>query len=208
MALELDKSSTRDALVYQNDTYNAFMSEVAYANSVLSNLEKRSLFEYSGWAFKDYQLYLKDQTTPTGKVVKEGLPHMDSALAKSSNRHDLILYHGLAKEHQTNMDRVKDLQFAVKNKLLIRTSFFSTSVDPKVASDVTGGVNNSVVFEIFSSDGIALGEETSECGIKEKEVLLPRGKSFEVLDVIENVSFLWGFTKRIHTVIQLRDLKL
>lgn len=203
----LSASPTREALVYQSLQYQEFINQVAYADAVLTNDEKRAIFEYTGTFYRDYQSFCKNTHTTVSRLVTDSLPHLDSALHKSSHTHNLPLYHGIPKNRQNSMSYLRGLQHSLKKSLLIRKSFFSTSVDPKIASDITGGVEGSIVFEIFTTDGIALGAETSEFGIREKEILLPRNKTFQIVDIVEDVVFSWGSSKRKHTLVQLQDIQ-
>jgi hypothetical protein len=203
----LSPSLVRESLVYQSLEYRKFLDQVTYAEHVLTMNEKRALVEYTGWSYRDYQSFCKNtHNDPSSRLLTESLVHLDSALQKSSYTHDLTLYHGVPKDRQNSMSYLRVLQDSLKNSTLIRKSFFSTSVDPKIASDTTGGADGSIVFEIFTTDGLALGAETSESGIREKEILLPRNKKFKIVDIINDVTFVWGSSQRKHTLVQLQDV--
>lgn len=195
------------SLVYGSETYQRFLTEVEHSNTVLNDLEKKAIFEYTGWFYKQYYSFLNNDE-PLSKpspIIQEGLPFLDAALQKSSRNHNMILFHGLPKKLHAKYDYLKHIQLDADEHVFIRKSFMSTSVDPKVASNNTGSVAHSIVFEIHSNDGIALGSETSEMGISEKEILLPRGKNFKVTAVEHDVEFVWGPTRNVHTVVRLED---
>lgn len=199
--------SMRVSLEYGCDAYNNFLTDSTRNENLLTPAEKKSLFEYTGWFYRDYQSYLKNPSTVTpSPVVKESLQFMDSALAKSPRKNNNVLYHGVPKDLQNSMSMWSDPNFITTNDTFVRESFFSTSIDPKVASDNTGGGEGSIIFEIYTTDGLALNGELSEHGLREKEVLLPRGKQFKIIGVLNNVVFSWGSTSRTHTIIQLEDL--
>jgi hypothetical protein len=195
-----------DALRYGSAEYNAFINETKHTSQVLDSNEKRSIFEYTGWYYKDYNSYLMNPESACSDVVRNGVAILDSALSKSAGKHDFVLYHGMSANKQTQPEFMEKFWDTINNGMFSRPTYISTSVDVKVASEISGSLHDGIIFEIHTNDGLALGDDVSEMGIREKEILLPRNKKFAVTDVKKNCVVTWGVNKKSHTVIQLCEI--
>jgi hypothetical protein len=77
--------------------------------------------------------------------------------------------------------------------IVSQKSYMSTSLEPSIAAGSFSLTENSVVMEILSKEGAALGVGQSTWGLQESEVVLPRDAKLKVVAVYQDVKY--GYTK-------------
>lgn len=162
--------------------------------SQLTAAETQAVFEYTGWFYAGYQEFLNRPADAPIKLSDAtyvaGVEHLDSATSKVVNTDTRILYRGAVTD--TLPEVGDDVVF---------TSYISTTINSQVAVDIIGSKNNGVIYEFLTAEGIELNDSTSEQGLREKEVLLGRNKTFTVANVQHNVEFKNGSHSSYHTVV-------
>lgn len=191
------RPAIRHALQYGSSDYNSFIAHADAVASQLTAAEAQAVFEYTGWFYAGYQEFLnRDADAPvklSDASYVAGVEHLDTATAKTVCDDARTLYRGgvVAEIPQVGDD-------------VVFTSYISTSVNPQVAVDIIKSNPNGVIYEFLTTDGIELNDATSEQGLREKEVLLGRNKTFTVANVHHNVEFKNGSRSSRHTVVVLR----
>lgn len=129
-----------------------------------------------------------------------------------------LLYRGMRIPREHEPDQFINENFPVGG-VVSQKSYMSTSLLPSVSKSFGDGfgssdedrIARSVVFQIVSKQGIALGKGTSEMSDREKEILMPRNARFKVVSVDKGVDFSYtpfGYPaeKLKRTVIRLVDV--
>lgn len=133
-----------------------------------------------------------------------------------------LLYRGM-RIRQNHADKDSISKYVADNfpvgGVISQKNYMSTSLSPSVSTsfgDGFGGTpeerdSRSVLFQIVSKQGIALGKGTSDMGDREKEVLMPRNARFKVVSVDEGADFnynIYGDTpvELKRTIIRLVDV--
>lgn len=89
---------------------------------------------------------------------------------------------------------------AIKNK-----EYFRTSTNLYRAYSFAGDSNYPVIFEVLSKDGVYLNGQLSRAP-QEREVLLNRNTSFNIVGITENVEVKENGTTNFITVVKLENL--
>ena len=206
------------SLEYGSDNYKLFMSK---ADDVVNNItakEHRAVMEYTGWAYQQYYSYLEGQNedgTEFGSQYDEatrtqlknglasGVANMDNLMAKVGKfDKPVTVFRGEKPPKGVSVAEHLSKTYPLGGNVSIKR-FLSTSMDAKVASEIVGeNTDNSYVIVIKAKEGVMLGEEMSEHGLREKEVILPRDKKYRVENISSSV-IKWGSTKRNHTTVHL-----
>lgn len=187
-------TSSRSALQYGTPVYNKFIQDAEKVSQSLTANEVKALFEYTGWFYAGYQEFLNRPANSPVKLSDAsfvvGVESLDSATAKTVNTVNRTLYRGAMSTVDHNV-----------GDTVTFTSFISTTVNPQVAVDIISSKENGVIYEFHTHEGIELNDSTSEQGLREKEVLLGRGKTFTVTSVQHGVEFRNGSKISSHTVV-------
>ena len=209
---------THRALEYGTENYNLFVKKSDELTAVVDGKEVQSVVEYTGWAYKQYYSFLEgknkdgsefgseyDDATKAQltRAVGAGVARIDSLISKAGKLpKPVAVYRGEKVPAGVSITEHLSKKFPIGEKINIKR-FLSTSLDPKIASEITGeDTSSSYVLVIKTKEGAMLGEYTSEHGLREKEVLLPRDKSYKVERIASDV-IQWGNTRRTHATVYL-----
>jgi len=212
------KPRTLRSLEYGTENYNLFITKAEELTEKVDAKEVQSVVEYTGWAYQQYYGYLEgknedgmvfgsqyDEATNAqlNRVLGAGVARMDSLISKAGTmKKPVEVFRG--EKPPKGVSTVEHLakNFPIGGKVNIKR-YLSTTMDPKIASEITGDNNDeSYVLVIRTKEGAALGEYTSEHGLREKEVLLPRDRTYKV-DRIGRDIIQWGSTRKNHTTVYL-----
>jgi hypothetical protein len=95
---------------------------------------------------------------------------------------------------------VKKLDRYVEGETVNFPNYISTSMSTKIAHDFAG--DDGAVITFTTSTGAALNETTSEHGLGEKEILLPRNQKFKVVKIVD-ANYEHGYTTTTKKTIYL-----
>lgn len=213
----LPKQKDIHALEYGSDDYKLFINRSEELELQVSAEEYKTVSEYTGWAFKEYYGFLEGKNRDGSafgaqyegetkeallKKLATGVNHLDNLVAKAGMLPKPVqVFRG--EKPPKGMSAAEHLKSAYPVGGTITVSrFLSTSMDAKVASEITSSSDNSYVLAIRTREGAMLSGNISEHGLREKEVLLPRNRSYRVESISEAVIH-WGGTKKVHTVVNL-----
>lgn len=206
------------SLEYGTPEYKFFRDKADESEMSMTSSEYKAISEYTGWAFKHYYSYiegkhsngevfgsgmdddLKNQLT---SVLDKGLNNIDTFIARSGKFPKPVkVFRG--EKPPRNVDLADHIAntFPVGQTIDVKR-YMSTSMDAKIASEITGDNVNGYMVVIETREGAMLGENISEQGLREKEVLLPRDRKYEVVDVSDS-TVQWGSTKKKHLTVHLR----
>lgn len=215
-----DKSAQRvntfRSLEYGTPLYKTFVEQSSALSSQATGKEVQAVVEYTGWAYQQYYSFFEgknsdgsvfgsqyDESTRErlGKALNHGASQIDSFIAKGGKfKKPVQVFRGESVPAGKTLEQHLNETYPVGKSVNVKR-FLSTSLDPKIASDITGS-NESYVVVITTREGAMLDESTSEHGLREKEVLLPRNRDYRVERVSRDV-FQWGSTKKTHTTVYL-----
>lgn len=210
-------SQTFQALEYGSENYKAFMQKSERLVEQVEGHEFKTMVEYTGWAYRHYYGYLEGKNRDgsdfgsqhdeeTRKTLTAGLAsgvkNLDSLIAKAEKFDKPInVFRGEKTPKGVPLAQHLASKFQVGKSVEIK-QFLSTSMDPKVASEIISDDPNSYVLVIRTKEGAALGEYLSEQGLREKEIVLPRDRKYKV-DRIGSDTIQWGSTRKKHTTVYL-----
>lgn len=213
----LPSSKTFRSLEYGTEDYNFFRNKAEESESTMTGSEYKAVSEYTGWAYKHYYGFLEGKETdgsPFGSnldpdlrnklisSLEHGTSQIDAFISKSGKfPKPVTVFRGERTPKGVSMAEHLAKNYPVGKEVEIKR-YLSTSMDPKIASEITGESSDSYVLVIKTKEGVMLGENISEQGLREKEVLLPRDKKYKVTNV-SNDTIQWGSTKRNHVTVHL-----
>lgn len=205
------------SLEYGTDDYNFFRSKAEAAEETITGDEYRAVNEYTGWAFKHYYGFMEGTNrdgTEFGSNLEEplrsqlttaltkGITHIDAFITKSGTfPKPITVYRGEKPPHGVTVTEHLSKTFQIGSTVQVKR-YLSTSMDAKIASEIVDKTPESYILVITTKEGAMLGENISEQGLREKEVLLPRNREYKVKNI--NTSIIqYGSTKKTHTTVHL-----
>lgn len=210
-------SKTFRSLEYGTDDYNFFRKKAEESESTMTGSEYKAVSEYTGWAYQHYYGFLEGKEadgTPFGSKLDEelrnklltslqhGTTQIDAFINKSGKFPKPVkVFRGEKAPIGVPLTEHLAKTYPVGQEVEIKR-YLSTSMDPKIASEITGDSANNYILVITTKEGVMLGENISEQGLREKEVLLPRDKKYKVSH-ISNDTIQWGSTKKKHVTVHL-----
>lgn len=212
------KTPVYRSLEYGTPEYKFFREKAEESEMSMSGVEYKAISEYTGWAFKHYYSYIEGKTSKgeafgagmdddlknqLTKVLDNGLQNIDNFIAKSAKFPKPVkVFRGEKPPRGVGLAEHIAQTFPVGEQISVKR-YMSTSMDAKVASEITGDNVDGYMVVIETRQGAMLGENISEQGLREKEVLLPRDRKYEVVDVSDSV-VQWGSTKKKHLTVHLK----
>jgi hypothetical protein len=213
----LPETKSFRSLEYGSENYKLFIQQSEELQSQVSGAEYQALSEYTGWAFKQFYGYLENQNRDGSEfgsqyddetkaklknALASGVKNLDSFVAKAGTLPKPVqVFRGESLPAGTDLDATLAQRYPV-GKTVNMKRFLSTSLDPKVASEITGDKKESYVLVIKTKTGAMLGGDISEQGLREKEVILPRDRKYRV-EKITTDTIQWGTTKKTHKTVHL-----
>ena len=200
---------TYPMLEYGSTNYKLFMEKSEELMYQLDGKESKAVMEYTGWSYQQYYEYLEDSnnqnmTDELKQSLSEGAGHLDSVIKKAGMLDKPVTaFRGEKVPQGTSIESHLAAKFPVGQDINVKR-YMSTSMDSKVASDILGDsdASSSYVLAIKTKEGAMLGEYLSEQGLREKEILLPRDRTYRVESVTSAI-ISWGVSKKRHTVVNL-----
>lgn len=217
-AKNVHSPTTYKMLEYGSSNYNLFMQKSEDLTNQVSAQEFKAISEYTGWAYQQYYGFLEgtnEDGSPFGSQYDEltqtqlkgglqaGVASLDSVISKAGKLDNPVtVFRGERPPKNISLEAHLATSFPVGQKINVKR-YLSTSLDPKIASETVGSdENSSYVLVIQTKEGAMLGEHISEQGLREKEVLLPRDRTYKV-ERISTDFVQWGSTKRKHATVYL-----
>jgi len=201
------QTTTHRALEYNSANYRLFINRAEELDSKIVGDEAKAVMEYTGWAYQDYYAYLEGTSGELNpqkeRALIMGALSIDSAIKKAGKLDKPIaVFRGEKAPAGVSVTDHLAATFPVGEDVKIKR-YLSTSMDAKVASEITGdNASSSYLVVIKTAEGAMLSENTSEHGLREKEVLLPRNRTYHV-DSISSDAVSWGTTKKQHVTVHL-----
>ena len=216
---EPPKSRIYSSLEYGSSGYNSFIAGTKSLAEKASADEVKAVFEYSGWLYKEYYSYLEGKNADGSeygsqyednfreaitRAMANNCTKMDSLISKAGVLpKPVTVFRGERFPEGVDPARFLAEKFPKGGRVHMKR-YLSTSLEPKVATDITGDAP-SYVMVIEARKGAMLGDELSEQGLREREMLLPRNTEYEVVSVESSV-FRFGPNKKKEITVHLRQL--
>lgn len=213
----ISKNKTHRSLEYGTPEYKFFCEKAEQSESTMTGKEYKAVSEYTGWAFKHYYAYfegkhsdgspfgskldapLKEQLT---RMLEDGANNIDNFIARSGRfSKPVTVYRGEKPPKGVSVADHLAKTYPIGGEIEIKR-YLSTTMDPKIASEITNSTSENYILVIDTKEGAMLGENISEQGLREKEVLLPRNKKYKVSH-ISNDTIQWGPNKKTHVTVHL-----
>ena len=211
------KANVYRSLEYGTPEYNFFREKAEQSESTMTGGEYKAVSEYTGWAFKHYYAFfegkhsdgsnfgskldepLKEQLT---QALQNGAAQIDHFIAKSGKFPKPIkVFRGEKPPKGVSVSEHLAKTYPLGGEIEIKR-YLSTTMDPKIASEITNASPENYIVVIDTQEGAMLGENISEQGLREKEVLLPRNRKYKVTR-ISNDTVQWGSNKKTHVTVHL-----
>jgi hypothetical protein len=207
-ASEFDMSRTRVAPTGKAMAYHK--QQTAKFEAAITPEEQDALIDYTEFEYEDIRDYLTGYHVKFGQPkdglsfdddrlaeIKERVELLDSALAKSENKKPRKLYRGMRINRNVPDPSAWVQQTFKPGVEFSQQGYMSTSLSPFKAAEFGDSImddgSRSIIFEIVSSKGAILGDESSSFGFQENEVLLPRDAKFKVVAVHERAEFKYDY---------------
>lgn len=223
----------REEIIPETPEYREYIQAGKDFSNSITQQESDAVYGYTDMDYSIIRDYLNGYEMESSTVVPLALQEsrqqeidntietIDSALKKADPpASPRTLYRGMMipmKVKPADMKAWVEENFPVGG-VISQKSYMSTSLSTQKALGFAGSYDaspRSVLLEIVSSSGAVLNSQTSSYGEMEREVLLPRGKRFQVVSVTTDaeINYKMYAHKKHHErtttgikIIQLVDL--
>ena len=201
-------------LAYGSEPYKLFLNQANKLEPQIVLSEFEAIMQYTSWGYQHYYGFLEnvnvDGTTFGSQYDEDTQTKLINALTKGVNLIDSVIAKNGFTDVPVNVFRaekafnVDNLEMFLKETYSVDETvtfkrFLSTSMNPQIASELIND-DETYMLVISASEGAYLGGSISEQGLREKEVLLPRNRSYKVTSVGKSVVKNGSSSKEVPTV--------
>lgn len=208
-----------------DETENGRLKEL---QKLLSDEEKQALYDYSGIKYSAINKFLRNKDEYLKSLpafdnekiesilekVNKTIGDLDRAFEKSSeNSHNRVLYRCISNDDEIQFaeEWADDLGY-VEGKTVTFPSYLSTSYSPDRMIEYCNNSSDeakNIIFKIDTNLGIPVNEVKENSTFiqdVEREILLPRDQSYEIVKVSRDYSFKDEYSDVRPLVIELRQI--